>query len=81
MGKNENVEKQQKICFFLVSQGSLNPKIRFLGQMLYSVARAQTDTKVNTRDMHPFRVSGIFPSTYHQVSVQQAQCRAATDRI
>ena len=28
--KNENFEKQ-KMCFFLMSQESLNPKIRFLG--------------------------------------------------
>ena len=37
-----------------MSQGSLNPKIRFLGQKVCSVARiqtdTQTDTKVNTED-------------------------------
>ena len=26
------ISKNKKICFFLMSQGSLNPKIRFLGQ-------------------------------------------------
>ena len=38
--------------FFLMSQGSLYPKIRFLAQKLWSAARVQrnrqTDTKVNT---------------------------------
>ena len=38
--------------FFLMCQGSLNPKLRFLAQKLWSVARVQrhrqTHTKVNT---------------------------------
>ena len=50
--------------FFLMSQGSFNPKIRFLGQKVCPVARPQTDTqthtKVNTDRGHPFRVSGFF---------------------
>ena len=33
-----------------MSQGSLNPKIRFLCQMVCSVARGRTDTKVKTED-------------------------------
>ena len=32
---------------FLMSQGSLNPKIRFLGQKVWPVARAQTDTQTH----------------------------------
>ena len=40
--------------FFLMSQGSLDPKIRFIGQKVCSVARVQTDrqtdTKVKTED-------------------------------
>ena len=56
--KNENFEKQKKNCFFLMSQGSLDPKIRFIGQKVCSVARVHTDThtdrqtdmKVNTED-------------------------------
>ena len=55
--------------FFLRSQGSFNPKIRFLGQKVCPVGRSRTDTKDEYRG-HPFRVSGIFPSTYHQGSVQ-----------
>ena len=109
--------------FFLMSLGSLNPKIRFLGQKGPSVDRRQTDTKVkigpknpifqsfekqknaflshvpriiqlnnlvprsksvpccpridtqtDTHESdycgHPFRVSGVFHSTYHQGSAQ-----------
>ena len=42
--------------FFLMSQGSLDSKIRFIGQKVCSVAHVQTDThtqtdtKVNTED-------------------------------
>ena len=52
-----------------MSQGSLKPKIRFLGQKLCSVAcdDGHTDTKVTTVG----RVSGVFPSTYHQGSAQK----------
>jgi len=46
--KNENFEKQ-KMHFFLTSQGSLDPKIRFLGQKVCSVARIQTDTRTDTK--------------------------------
>ena len=55
-------------------QGSLDPKIRFLGQKVCCVARLRTDRHTDTHESenrgHPFRVSGIFPSTYHQGSVQ-----------
>ena len=60
------ISKNKKICFFLMSQGSLDPKIWFLGQKVCSVAHVQTDrltrrhtdrqtdkqtdTKVNTED-------------------------------
>ena len=37
------ISKNKKMRFFLMSQGSLNPKIRFLGQKMCSVARLQTD--------------------------------------
>jgi len=71
------ISKNKKKCFFLMSQGSIDPKIRFLGQKVCSVAHVQTDgqtdtqtdTKVNTEDIL-LRVSGIFPSTHHQGSVQ-----------
>ena len=52
------ISKNKKMRFFLMSQGSLDPKIRFIGQKVCSVARVQTDrqthrqtdTKVNTED-------------------------------
>ena len=52
------ISKNKKMRFFLMSQGSLDPKIRFIGQKVCSVARVQTDrhtrtqtdTKVNTKD-------------------------------
>ena len=40
--------------FFLMSQGSFNPKIRFLGQKVCSVARTQTDRKVKLVLKIPF---------------------------
>ena len=62
-----------------MSQGSLNPKIRFLGQKVCLVARGrtdrQTDTHTDTHESdycgHPFRVSGVLPSTYHQGSAKK----------
>ena len=60
------------MCFFLMSQGSLDPKTRFLDQKVCSVARVQkdrqtdiqTDTKVNTKDTlsgcHEFFLQSIF---------------------
>ena len=76
------ISKNKKMRFFLMSQGSLDPKIRFLGQKVCFVARVQTDTQTDTQTDrheseyigHPFRVSGIFPSTYQQGSVQNVDC-------
>ena len=42
------ISKNKKMCFFLISQRSLNPKIRFPGQKMCSVARLQTDTQTDT---------------------------------
>ena len=36
------ISKNKKMHFFLMSQGSLDPKIRFIGQKVCSVARVQT---------------------------------------
>ena len=38
------ISKNKKMCFFLMSQRSLNPKIRFLGQKIWPVARSQRRT-------------------------------------
>ena len=69
------ISKNKKMRFFLMSQGSLDPKIRFLGQNVCSVAREQTDTQTDRHESeyrgYPFRVSGFFPSTYHQGSAQK----------
>ena len=68
------ISKNKKMRFFLMSQGSLDPKIRFLGQKVSSVAWTQTDTQTDRHESEyrgqPFRVSGIFSSTYHRGSVQ-----------
>ena len=42
------ISKNKKMCFFLMSQGSLDLKIRFLGQKVCPVACLQTHTKVDT---------------------------------
>ena len=52
--KNENFEK--KIRFFLMSQGSLNPKIRFLGQKVCPVGCSHTDGRT---DGHTDRVTTV----------------------
>ena len=72
------ISKKKKIRFLLMSEGSLNPKIRFLGQKVCPAAHERTNgqthrlTDTHERDYwgHPFRVSGVFPSTYHQGSAQ-----------
>ena len=60
------ISKNKKMRFFLMSQGSVDPKMWFLGQKVCSVARLQTDTQTHRHGSeyrgHPFRVSGIFPS-------------------
>ena len=42
------ISKNKKMRFFLMSQGSLNPKIRFLGQKVWPVACAQTHRHTHT---------------------------------
>ena len=54
------IPKNKKLRFFLMSQGSFSPKIRFLGQKVCSVARTQTDRHESEYRGHPFRVSGFF---------------------
>ena len=51
----------------IMSQGSLDPKNRFLCQKVCYVAHARTDRHTDRHESeyrgHPFRVSGFFPST------------------
>ena len=65
--------------FFLMPQGSFILHIKFLGQKVCSVARERTDRQTDTHESdyrgHPFRVSGVFPSTYHQGSAQKCISR------
>ena len=62
--------------FFLMSQGSFNQKIRFLGQNVCSVARVQTDRQTDMKVKTEDTLSGFqdfflnVPSTYHQGAVQ-----------
>ena len=44
------ISKNKKMRFFLMSQGSLYPKIRFLAQKLWSVARVQRDRHTDTHE-------------------------------
>ena len=41
------ISKNKKMRFFLMFQGSLDPKIRFLGQKVSSVALGQTDGRTD----------------------------------
>ena len=45
--------------FFLMSQGSFNPKIRFLGQKVCSVACVQTHTQTHTKVTTEGTLSGF----------------------
>ena len=56
-----------------MSEGSLIPNIRFLGQNVCPVARGHTDTHVSEYRGHPFRVSGYFSTMHHQGPVQSFQ--------
>ena len=60
--KNQNFEKQ-KIAFFLMSQGVLCQKIRFLGQKLWPVACEHTDTQTQVLTTeNPIRASAFQAS-------------------
>ena len=43
--EKNKISENKKMLFFLMSQGSLNPNIRFLGQKLCSVATETTACK------------------------------------
>ena len=58
------ISKKKKIIIILMSQGSLNPKIRFLGQKVWPVDRGrmdrQTDRHESTIQTTPFQGFRIF---------------------
>ena len=55
------ISKNKKMHFFFMSQGSLDPKIRFLGQKMFSVACVQTDTQTQKwLQRTPFQGFRIF---------------------
>ena len=72
--KKGKFRKTKKMCSFSCLKDHSTQKIRFLGQKVCSVACEHTDGHTDTHKSeyrgHPFTVSGIFPSTYHQGSVQ-----------
>ena len=53
------ISKNKKMRFFLMSQGSLNPKMRFLGQKVLPVARARTDRRTDTKVTTEGTLSGF----------------------
>ena len=54
------ISKNKKMRFFLMSQGSLNQKIKFLGQKMLSVARERTDTQTD-RQTHTHTKVTVIP--------------------
>ena len=46
------ISKNKKMRFFLMSQGSLNPKIRFLGQKVCPVTWLHTDKQTEVGIAH-----------------------------
>ena len=69
------ISKNKIMRFFLMSQGPLNPKNqvpRSKGVTCIPLTDRQTDRQTDTLEsdyrVHPFRVSGVFPSTYHHGS-------------
>ena len=82
------ISKNKKMRFFLMFQGSLDPKIRFLGQKVSSVALVQTDgrtdTKVNTEDtLSGFQEFSLQPiikerSNYRTNRIQQYKNKGMT---
>ena len=53
------ISKNKKMRFFLMSQGSFHPKIRFLDQKVCFVARLQTDRQTHTKVITEGSLSGF----------------------
>ena len=73
----QNFEKQKNAFLSHVPRilQSKNQVPRPKGVLCSSVTDRQTDRHESEYRGHPFRVSGIFPSTYHQGSVQYISLR------
>ena len=63
------ISKNKKMRFFLMSQGSLDPKIRFIGQKVCSVARVQTDTHTDRQTDTKVTTVGTL-SGFHEFFLQ-----------
>ena len=71
------ISKNNKVRYYLMSQGSLNTKTRFLGQKVCPVACLQTYGQTDRQEseyiediLSGFQDFSNFPSTYHQGSAQ-----------
>ena len=53
------ISKNKKMRFFLMSQGSLKPKIRFLGQKVCPAARERTDGQTHMKVTTEGTLSGF----------------------
>ena len=79
-----NISKnKKKMFFFSCPKEHLTQKVgsqvkRCALQPAYRRTHRQTDRHESEYIGHPFRVSGIFPSAYHQGSVQQTSADQQT---
>ena len=67
------ISKNKKMRFFLMSQGSLNPKIKFLGQKMCSVARLQTDTQTTEGTLSGFQKFFLQPIIKNRLNMMANQ--------
>ena len=64
--------------FFLMSQGSLNPKIKFLGRKMFFVAHPQPGIRYGHTDTHESEYSGHSPRVSE--FFRSVLCDPRTDR-
>ena len=73
------ISKHKKMRFFLMSQRSLNPKIRFLGQKVWPVAREQTDRRTHTKVKTEGTLSG-FQEVFLQPIIKDRPNKSITQQ-
>ena len=66
--------------FFLMSQGSFNPKIRFQGQKVCSVAWLQTDRQIHTKVITEGTLSG-FQEFFLQPIIKDRPNKMSTTKM